>query len=136
MSNPTGCGSINLPVSNFTITQQGPSSGTATGNASINSQVAINGSTDLSKIITGPSGACVLSITYESFDGIARNTVVYAFGQGPEGMGSGSLNLEFYTQNTGTSDPHTLSLSSSTAQCHDDRFSDGSNLLTIKWYHD
>jgi hypothetical protein len=134
MSNPTGCGKINLPTSNFTIQERTSTSGTVTGNASINSQVSINGSTDLSQIITGNNGACVLSITYESMDGIARNSVVYAFGQGPEGLGSGTLHLEFYTQNTGPNDPHTLGLTSSTPSCHDDKFSDGSNLLTIKWY--
>ena len=132
MTNPTQCGSINLPTSNFTTSDQGQQSGTAQGNASINSQVTINGSIDLSEIIVGPNGACVETITYESFDGIARNSVVYVYGQGPEGMGSGSLQLVFTTQN-GT---HTLALTSSTASCHSDRFSDGSNLLSIKWYHD
>lgn len=129
MSTPNGCGSNNLPVSNFTTTNQGQDAGTAQGSMAINSQVSINGSTDLSQIIVGPNGAFVQSITYESFSGIARHGVIYVYGQGPAGMGSGSLKLIVTTPN-GT---HDLSLTSSSPSCHTDRFEDTAAITTITW---
>lgn len=132
MSNPTGCGAINLPLSNFTIAEQGPTSGKLVGNAPINSQIAIDGNPDLSKVIVGALGACVLSITYQSFEGIARDGVIYAFGQGPKGTGSGTLHLTFTT----TGGTHTLGLTRSTPKCHDDKFQDTTNLVAIEWASD
>ena len=129
MSNPTGCGAIDLPLVNFTIAEQGPTSGKLVGNAAINSQVAIDGNPDLSKVIVGSSGACVLSITYQSFSGIARKGEVYVFGQGPKGTGSGTLHMTFKM----TGGDHTLGLTSSSPECHNDKFEDQSNMIAIEW---
>lgn len=129
MSTPNGCGNSNLPVSNFTTVNGGSNAGTAQGNMPINSQVSINGNTDLSQIIVGHNGAFVQSITYESFSGIARHGVIYVYGQGPAGMGSGSLTVTVTTAN-GT---HNLSLTSSSPSCHSDRFEDTANITAISW---
>jgi hypothetical protein len=77
------------------------------------SQVSINGSTDLSQIIVGPSGANVQSITYENFTGIARSSVFYVYGMGPKGMGSGSLKV---TVVTAANESHDLNLTSSSLE--------------------
>lgn len=127
-NNPTGCGSNNLPLSNFTTTDQGKPSGTAQGNMPIGSQVSINGSADLSAIIVGSSGGYVETITYEPHTGPARNSEIYAYGQGP---GPG-IKLYFVTQNS----KHDLSLTSSSPKCNTDKFSDGSNILSITWLPD
>lgn len=130
-TNPTGCGSITTQLCDFTTTDAGKPSGTAYGNlpASPPSQVRINGTTDLSQIIVGASNACVQTFVYQAFDGIARNSEVYVYGQGPEGMGSGSLKLTFKTPNG----EHDLSLTSSSPGCHNDKFSDGSPITQITW---
>lgn len=128
MSN--GCGSSNLPTSNFTTSDAGKTSGTAQGNMAQGSQVSINGSTDLSQIIVGPSGANVQFITYEHFTGTARSSVFYVYGRGPKGMGSGSLKV---TVVTAANESHDLNLTSSSLECHDDRFQDDTNIVSISW---
>lgn len=132
MSDSNGCGRLGLPVSSFSTQDQGRYTGTAEGNGPLNSQVAINGTTDLSKIIVGPSGALVESIVYQAHGGIARNAEVCVYGQGPQGIGSGSLKLTFKMQ---SGKEHDLSLTSSTPQCHTDVFEDGSPMLWLKWEH-
>jgi len=127
-NNPTGCGSDNLPLSNFTTADQGKTSGTAQGNMPIGSQVSINGSADLSAIIVGSSGAHIETITYEHHTGPARNAEIHAYGQGPQGSGHG-IKLYFITQN----DKHDLSVTSSSPDCHTDIFNDGSNVTSITW---
>jgi hypothetical protein len=135
-TNPTGCGSINTQVYEFTTSDAGKTSGTAYGNLPLGdpngSQVSINGTTDLSQIIVGNNGACVMSIVYQYFDGIARKSAIYVFGQGPKGMGSGSLHMSFVT----SQDTHTLSLTSSTPSCHDDKFEDMNAITQITWKSD
>jgi hypothetical protein len=130
-TNPTGCGSITTQLCDFTTNDAGKPSGTAYGTLPCNppSQVRINGTTDLSDIIVGASNACVQTFVYQAFDGIARNSEVYVYGQGPEGIGSGSLCLTFLTANGS----HDLSLSSSHASCHNDKFIDGSPITQICW---
>jgi hypothetical protein len=130
-NNPTGCGSNNLPLSNFTTTDQGKPSGTAQGNMPIGSQVSINGSANLSAIIVGSSGAYVETITYEHHKGPARNSEIYAYGQGPQGSGPG-IKVYFVTQNG----KHDLSVTSSSLKCNTDKFNDGSNVLSITWMPD
>jgi hypothetical protein len=138
-TNPTGCGSINTTVYNFTTNDGGKTSGCATGNMPIGtdtgSQVSINGSTDLSKIIVGNNGACVMSIVYQSFTGIARSAELYVFGQGPKGIGSGSLHTSYYTTGQPT-DPHTVTLTDSDPSCHNDKFQDNTNITRICWQSD
>ena len=125
-------GSSDLQTSNFTTQDAGKTVGTAQGDLPQGSQVSINGSVDLSAIIVGPAGAFVKTINYEHLDGIARNSVVNVYGQGPEGMGSGSMKLTFVTAN-GT---HDLSLTSSSPGWHSDKFSDGSPITSITWFPD
>ena len=135
-------GSSDLQTSNFTTQDAGKTVGTAQGDMPQGSQVSINGSVDLSAIIVGPAGAfdrissgsnrLVKTINYEHLDGIARNSVVNVYGQGPEGMGSGSMKLTFVTAN-GT---HDLSLTSSSPGWHSDKFSDGSPITSITWFPD
>lgn len=135
------CNPINVKGYDFEIVSAGATSGTITGVMPIGggnspvSQVQIDGNPDLSKIIVGPDGASVKSIFYQSIDGIARNSVIYVYGQGPQGIGSGSLKLNFWTQNTSPDNPHDLSLTSSSPDCHNDKFSDGSDILKISWEH-
>ena len=95
------------------------------------SQLAINGSTDLSGCIVGPDGANVQWITYQQNNGII-NSVFYAYGQGPKGAGSGSLSLTILTQ---AGQKHTLSLTSSSPGLHSDRFQDTSGIVSISWAH-
>jgi hypothetical protein len=97
----------------------------------LNSQLAINGSTNLSTCIVGPNGAAVDWITYQTNNGII-NSVIYVYGQGPKGAGSGSLSLQFLTQAGQT---HTLSLTSSSPGLHSDRFQDTSGIVSISWAH-
>ncbi len=130
MSNPTECGASSLSTSNFTTQDEGKSAGTAQGNMSPNCQVSINGSTDLSAVIVGNNGAYVQSITFESFQGIARDNVLYIYGKGPEGMGSGSLKV---TVNTTSGKTHDLSLTSSSLECHSDKFEGTGNITSISW---
>jgi hypothetical protein len=130
-TNPTGCGSDNLPLSNFTTADAGKSSGTAYGNMPIGSQVSINDSANLSAIIVGSEGANVQTITYEHHTGPARNSEIYVYGQGPQGSGSG-IKLYFVTPNG----KHDLSVTSSSLKCHTDIFDDGSEILSITWLPD
>jgi hypothetical protein len=129
MSNPTGCGSDGLPVADMVTSDGGSEVGTAKGDVPLGSQVSINGSTDLSQIIVGPDGAYVQSITYEHFDGIARNAAVYVYGRGPKGAFTGSLDLAFYTSDG----EHTLSLTSSSLECHSDIFEERADITSISW---
>ena len=139
-TNPTGCGSITTNVYEFTTSDAGKTSGEAygsmpIGNNGIGSQVSINGSTDLSQVIVGNSGACVMSIVYQSFTGPARDAELYVFGQGPKGIGSGTLHTSYYT--TGQpDDPHTVGLTSSSPSCHNDKFQDSTNITKISWKSD
>jgi hypothetical protein len=115
-------------MSNMSSSDCGKSSGTATGEVPLNSQVTINNSPDLSSCIVGQNGAYVQKITYQSHTGPARNAELNVFGQGPGG--SGQLTLKVVTPN-GT---HTVSLSGDTPGCHTDRFSDGAAVTSINWY--
>jgi hypothetical protein len=130
-NNPTGCGSNNLPLSNFTTSDAGKTSGTAQGNMPQGSQVSINGSADLSAIIVGSNGAYIQTITYEHHTGPARNSEIYVYGQGPQGYDSG-IKLYFVTPNG----KHDLSVTSSSLKCHTDIFNDGSEILSITWLPD
>ncbi|APR88670.1 hypothetical protein A7982_14019 [Minicystis rosea] len=122
------------PVYSFTTQNAGQCPGTATGNMPSSpavSLVSINGSTDLSNVIVGPSGAYVKTIGYRLFDGIARSGELIVDGQGPMGMGSGSLKITVTTAN-GT---HDLSLTSSKFGEHTDKFADNAPITQIVWEH-
>ena len=141
MSSTNDCGASNLPVVNWAAegggrcpgSVQSPSEGGKyTLPLAQGSQLAINGNTDLSGAIVGPSGALVQTITYEHFTGVARSSVIYVYGRGPEGTLSGSLTLTFLTE---AGETHTLSLTSSSLGCHSDRFQDNSPIVVITWAH-
>ncbi|WP_380167874.1 DUF4157 domain-containing protein [Jannaschia sp. R86511] len=58
-------------------------------------QVAVNGSTDLSGVVVGNSGARVYSIRLDRSALVGFNYTLFIDGQGPTGVGSGSLYLFF-----------------------------------------
>jgi hypothetical protein len=128
-TNPTECGSINPQICEFKVTERGPDSGTMVGTLPCNppSIVAVDGNADLSSIITGEGGACVKTFVQQPHSGPARNAQVYVYGQGPQG--SGSLKLDFWTANG----HHDLTISSADPDCHNDIYSDGAPITTIKW---
>lgn len=120
-----------IPVANFTSSDCGQDSGTATGDLPIDYQMSINGDTDLSNCIVGPSGAYVQSIHYKSRGGIRHGEVI-VYGAGPSGTGSGRLHLVFESAG---GEQHTLSLFSSSPGEHTDRFEDTTDLVSVRWYH-
>lgn len=89
--------------------------------------MTFNGNPDLSQVIVGEYNACVKTFVYKAVSGIARNSEVYVYGQGPNG--SGDLCLTFCTANG----RHDMTLSSASPDCHSDKFSDGSAITTISW---
>jgi hypothetical protein len=120
-----------IPVSNFTSSNCGSDSGTATGDLPLDSQMAINGSTDLSNCVVGPSGAYVASVMFKSRGGL-RHGEIYVYGAGPSGTGSGTLDLVFETSG---GERHTLSLWSSSPGEHTDRFEDTTDIISMSWSH-
>ncbi|MEP7006946.1 MAG: hypothetical protein ABI810_13255 [Sphingomonas bacterium] len=96
--------------------------------------LAINGSTDLSSCVVGPFGASVTSAyvtnqpprQYESFA-----YGVWVYGQGPEGIGSGSFELTFTDQ---TGSDYSVKLYSSTPAWHYvDYNSDSPGIIEMRW---
>lgn len=75
--------------------------------------VSINGSTDLSSCVTGESDACVYSI--ELVEGNVYQWAIHVTAQGPEGIGSGSMDLTFVD---GTQDSYHLEILSSSKKDH------------------
>jgi hypothetical protein len=134
-TNPSGCGSLKTTLCNFVTNDAGESSGTATGDMPLNppGQVMINGSPDLSDVIMGPNSSCVYTIVYQPYGGPARDSTVNVYGQGPQGIGSGSLYLTFKTKKGRT---HDLTISSSSPSCHSDTFQDATDIVEISWKHE
>ena len=121
-------------IYNFTTKDAGKYTGSAVGSMPPNaqaSQASINDSTDLSNIIVGPSGACVQTILYRTFAGIARDGELEVYGQGPQGMGSGSLKITVVTANG----RHDLKVTSSSPAWHKDKFEDNAPITKIIWEH-
>ena len=96
--------------------------------------LAINGSTDLSGCVVGPSGASVTSAyvtnqpprQYESFA-----YGVWVYGQGPSGFGSGSFELTFTDQ---TGSDYSVKLFSSTPAWHYvDYNSESPGITEMRW---
>lgn len=125
-----------LPVANFTTDQDGDSPATCPSpGMAVGSQVAINGSTDLSAIITcvGPNDGnpgFVNWITLQYHDG----EYPYQFqinGQGPSGFGSGALKVTFTDAAGGTD---YIKLVSSTPYTHTlDYTSSQPSIVKIEW---
>jgi hypothetical protein len=136
-STPGECGANNLRVVDWTTDSCGVYPGSAqaptqdgkyTAKLEKGSQLSLNGTTDLRNCIVGPDGAYVSKITYENYDGIARDSVIYVYGKGPNG--SGSLKLTFLTE---SGDTHDLTITDSDPQCHSDKFQDDTPILIINW---
>jgi len=102
----------------FSSDDCGEHSGNAQGGALLaeTGWLAINGSTDLSSCIESYSVATVqqLFMSNEPPEPVL-SACIWVYGQGPEGAGSGSLELVFTDQD---GDTHTLRLDSSTPQWH------------------
>jgi hypothetical protein len=122
-------GTMNTP--NFTTTNCGSTTGTAQGDAPLGSQIAINGSTDLSQCIVGIGGAYVQQIIFQHHTNIGvRPAEITVYGVGPEHGTSGSLDLRF----TGSDNQdHTLSISSDTPQWHTDAFESQADIISVQW---
>lgn len=94
----------------------GTANGTATATATplqVGDTVIIDGSSDLSSCVVGDSNACVFGISLEVGD--AYQWAIGIDAQGPEGIGSGSLNLTFVD---GTQDAYKIEILSSSRKHH------------------
>ncbi|HJQ39850.1 MAG TPA: hypothetical protein VKB93_22130 [Thermoanaerobaculia bacterium] len=138
-SSPGDCGANDLRVVDWTTNSCGvwPGSASApldggkyTSKLERGCQLSLNGNTDLGRCIVGPDGAYVSKITYEAYDGIARDSVIYVWGRGPNG--SGSLKLTFLTEGGET---HDITITDEHAQCHSDKFQDTTAIVVINWTH-
>ena len=123
----------NLPIIDFTTNDAGQGVGTAVAAADaplgVNSQLSINGSTDLSKIIVGNSGALVNAIQLQTGEFFPYELAIQ--GQGPAGAGSGSLIITIIDGNGGS---HSLKLNSSTNKTHELGFTSPiPTVNTISW---
>jgi hypothetical protein len=122
-----------LPIIDFTTNDAGQTVGTAvapTGSSlGLGDQLAINGSTDLSKIIVGNSGALVNAIQLQKGGFFAYELAIQ--GQGPAGGGSGSLVITIIDGDGGS---HSLKLNSSTNKTHELGFNAPiATVGTISW---
>ncbi|MGW5365152.1 eCIS core domain-containing protein [Actinopolymorpha pittospori] len=92
--------------------------------------VMINGSTDLSRVIVGNSGACIYSLTMDT-TAAYYDFLVQADGRGPSGPFSGTLWLKFVDE---TGDVYSLSLFLSDRRTHEVRFdSTRPGIREIQW---
>ena len=121
----------------FNYNPLGTYSGLATGTTPLLPEggwLAINGSTDLSSCVVGSSGALVSSVYVtnrppEQYENFAYG--VWVYGQGPEGIGSGSFELTFTDQ---TGSDYSLKLYSSTPAWHYvDYNSDSPGITEMSW---
>lgn len=119
----------------FTTNDAGKTVGTAVAPAGVTlnpgDQLSINGSTDLGAIIVGNSNAAVSSILYVNYpEGFYVHNLAVT-GQGPAGVGSGSLVITIIDGEGGS---HSLKLDSSTDKTHDLGFDSKNGAInTISW---
>ena len=105
-------------TTNFICSKPGPNSFALAEDARampIYSDMTINGSADLSKIVKGKSGARVFGVTLTNSSNPIYKYQVLVDAQGPKGLGSGSLNLVFEDE---TRDGYRLAITSSTRKRH------------------
>lgn len=96
----------------------------------VNSEVSINGSSNLYDIIRFNNNGCVYAITLTGSPG-AYDYVINVDAQGPKGFGSGSGHLAF-TDKSG--DTYKLSIYSSTRSVHTVRYnSQKPEIVKIDW---
>lgn len=119
------------PVSDFTAKKLGENSfAERRDGMTINSEVSINGSSNLHDIIKFNDNGCVYGITLTGSPGI-YDYVLNVDGQGPKGLGTGSGYLLF-TDKSG--DTYSLSLYSSTRSVHTVRYnSEKPEIVKIQW---
>ncbi len=119
------------PVSNFVSNGRGENHhAICNPGMPVNSEVAIDGVTDLSSIVQFNDGGRVYFITLTWSPGI-YSYVISVDGRGPSGFGSGSGYLAF-TDMTG--DTYNLSLYNSSRAVHTVRFnSDNPAIKAIQW---
>ena len=95
------------------------------------SDMSINGTTDLSKIVRGNAGACVYGIRLTNSPNPIYEYQMLVDAQGPKGMGSGSLHLLFEDE---TRDGYKLAITSSTRKRHTVSFnSKGPGIVRFDW---
>jgi hypothetical protein len=105
-------------------------SATSTHGLQVNQQVRLNDNSDLSSCVTANDGACVYGITLTGSPGI-YDYVVNVDGQGPRGIGSGSMYLAFKDE---TGDVYYLSIYSSSRSVHTVRYnSDKPAIFAFRW---
>jgi len=121
----------------FTSTARGSYFGSAAGTSPLLPEggwLAINGSTDLSSCVVGSSGASVTSAYVTNrppiqFENFAYG--VWVYGQGPDGIGSGSFELTFTDQ---TGSDYSVKLYSSTPAWHYVEYnSDSPGITEMNW---
>ncbi|MBE5990511.1 hypothetical protein BXY41_12411 [Lacrimispora xylanisolvens] len=119
------------PISDFTATKIGEnSSAERRDGMTVNSEVTINGSSNLYDIIRFNDNGCVYGITLTGSPGI-YDYVLSVDAQGPDGFFSGSGHLAF-TDKSG--DTYKLSIYSSTRTVHTVRYnSKQPEIVKIQW---
>lgn len=119
------------PVSDFIAQNVGVnSSAECKDGMAVNSEVSINGSSNLYNIIRFNDNGCVYGITLTGSPG-AYDYVINVDAQGPKGFGSGSGYLAF-TDKSG--DTYKLSIYSSTRSVHTVRYnSHQPEIVKIEW---
>ncbi len=122
---------MGYPISNFTTDKPGINShADCVEGMMVNSEVAINNSSNLQDFIKFNNQGCIFSITLTGSPGI-YDYVLTVDGQGPSGLTSGSGYLRF-TDKTG--DKYHLSLYSSTRSAHTLRYnSKQPEIVKIEW---
>ncbi len=92
-------------------------------------RVAVNGSSDLSRVIVGNSQACISTVQLAHVAGLTYRVDVY--GQGPSGLGSGSLYLWFTDQ---SGDRYQLQVWRSARDWHEVTYtSSAPGIVKIEW---
>jgi hypothetical protein len=92
-------------------------------------ELNVNSTSDLSKIIVGNSGGYVQTIQYVLRGGL-RQGQLRVYGAGPKGTGSGSIYLWFLST---AGRIHTVSLTSSSPDWHTDDFEDTTPIIGLWW---
>jgi len=121
--------------SNFTTSDCGQPSGSATGLLPLNESVVINGSTDLSGCIVGATSGCVYGVSLgEDLSHSLYQYMISVDAAGPEGAASGQIWLSFVDQ---SGDSYKLSIFSSTRKIHTVSYnSTAPSIVTIDWSPD
>jgi hypothetical protein len=129
--------SANTPVkeqvgTNFTSRDCGKVNGMASGPPLMPGPglLAINDSSDLSSCIVGNSNGKVFQVKLDKSDG-QYDYIIWVLAQGPKGVGSGSIELQFSDE---TGDHYHLAITSSSVKWHYVRYnSDRPGINVLNW---